>query len=73
MSNGHAFVGVSLVSVACSLGMLIDVRMSASLIGCLGQARFPFFFWVFVTHPGHASLRSLFDVVMAPLVARDFR
>ncbi len=32
MSNGHAFVGVSLVSVACSLGMLIDVRMSASLL-----------------------------------------
>jgi hypothetical protein len=43
--------------------------MSASLIGCLGQAHFPFFFWVIVTHPGHASLRSLFDAVMAPLHA----
>ena len=43
--------------------------MSASLIGCLGQARFPSFFWVFVAHPGHASLRSLVDTVMAPLHA----
>jgi hypothetical protein len=43
--------------------------MAASLIGCLGQARFPSFFWVFVTHPGHASLRSLVDAVMAPLHA----
>jgi hypothetical protein len=43
--------------------------MAASLIGCLGQARFPFFFWVIVTHPGHASLRSLVDAVMAPLHA----
>ena len=34
-------------------------RMSASLIGYLGQALFPCLFWVFVTHPGHASLRSL--------------
>ena len=44
-------------------------RRSASLIGCLGQARFPSFFWVFVAHPGHASLRSLFDAPMAPLHA----
>ena len=36
-------------------------RRSASLIGRLGQARFPFLFEVFVAHPGHASLRSLFD------------
>jgi hypothetical protein len=43
--------------------------MSASLIGCLGQALFPCFFWVMVTHPGHASLRSLVDAVMAPLHA----
>jgi hypothetical protein len=43
--------------------------MAASLMGCLGQARFPSFFWVFVTHPGHASLRSLVDAVMAPLHA----
>jgi hypothetical protein len=43
--------------------------MTVSLIGCLGQAHFPFFFWVIVTHPGHASLRSLFDAVMAPLHA----
>jgi len=43
--------------------------MSASLIGCLGQARFPSFYWVFVAHPGHASLRSLVDAVMAPLHA----
>jgi hypothetical protein len=35
---------------------------AASLIGCLGQARFPSFLWIFVTHPGHASLRSLVDV-----------
>jgi hypothetical protein len=34
-------------------------RTSASLIGYLGQALFPCLFWVFVTHPGHASLRSL--------------
>jgi len=27
------------------------------------------FFWDFVTHPGHASLRSLVDTVMAPLHA----
>jgi len=38
--------------------------MSASLIGCLGQAHFPSFFWVIVTHPGHASLRSLVDAMM---------
>ena len=44
-------------------------RMSASLIGFLGQARFPSFFWVIVTHPGHASLRSLVDAVLASLHA----
>jgi hypothetical protein len=44
-------------------------RRSASLIGCLGQARFPCFFWVIVAHPGHASLRSLVDALMAPLHA----
>ena len=43
--------------------------MTASLIGCLGQARFPSFFWVIVTHPGHASLRSLVDAMKAPLHA----
>ena len=43
--------------------------MSPSLIGCLGQARFPYLFWVIVTHPGHASLRSLVDAVLAPLHA----
>ena len=43
--------------------------MAASLIRFLGQARFPSFFWVIVTHPGHASLRSLVDAVMAPLHA----
>ncbi len=43
--------------------------MSASLIGCLGQARFPCLFWVIVTHPGHASLRSLVDAMTAPLHA----
>jgi hypothetical protein len=43
--------------------------MSASLIGCLGQAHFPSFFRVIVTHPGHASLRSLVDAVLAPLHA----
>jgi hypothetical protein len=26
--------------------------------------------WVFVTHTGHASLRSLVDAVMAPLMVR---
>jgi hypothetical protein len=41
----------------------------SSLIGCLGQARFPSFFWVIVAHPGHASLRSLVDAMMAPLHA----
>ena len=44
-------------------------RKSDSLIGCLGQAHFPSFFWAFVAHPGHASLRSLVDAVMAPLHA----
>ena len=43
--------------------------MTASLIGCLGQAHFPSFFWVFVAHPGHASLRSLVDTVMESLHA----
>ena len=43
--------------------------MTASLIGRLGQARFPCFFWGIVAHPGHASLRSLFYAVMAPLHA----
>ena len=43
--------------------------MTASLIGFLGQALFPRFFWVIVTHPGHASLRSLFGAQMAPLHA----
>jgi hypothetical protein len=44
-------------------------RTAASLIGCLGQAHFPSFFWVIVTHPGHASLRSLVDAILAPLHA----
>ena len=44
-------------------------RAAASLIGCLGQARFPSFFWAFVSHPGHASLRSLGDAMVAPLHA----
>ena len=43
--------------------------MTASLIVYLGQAYFPFCFWVIVTHPGHASLRSLVDTLMAPLHA----
>ncbi len=43
--------------------------MAASLIGCLGQAHFPFLFWGLAAHPGHASLRSLVDAVMAPLHA----
>lgn len=43
--------------------------MIASLIGRLGQARFPSFSWIIVTHPGHASLRSLVDAVLAPLHA----
>ncbi len=43
--------------------------MAASLIGCLGQALFPLYNRVIVAHPGHASLRSLFDAVMAPLHA----
>ena len=43
--------------------------MSASLIGSLVQARFPCFFGVVVTYPGHASLRSLVDAVMSPLHA----
>jgi hypothetical protein len=33
--------------------------MTASLIGCLGQALFPLYNRVIVAHPGHASLRSL--------------
>ena len=44
-------------------------RMAASLIGCLGQAHFPCYFWAIVAHPGHASLRSLVDTVMASLHA----
>lgn len=35
--------------------------MSASLIGRLGQARFPSLVGITFAHPGHASLRSLFD------------
>jgi len=37
------------------------VSMTASLIGLIGQARFPFSIGAFVAHPGHASLRSLVD------------
>ncbi len=44
-------------------------RTFASLIGYLGQARFPSFFRVTATHPGHASLRSLVDALVAPLKA----
>ena len=36
-------------------------EMSASLIGRLGQARFPSLYGIIVAHPGHASLRSLGD------------
>jgi len=36
--------------------------MHTSLIGYLGQALFPCLFWVFVTHPGHASLRKTFHL-----------
>ena len=43
--------------------------MSPSLIGFRGQARFPYFLRVMVTHLGHASLRSLVDAVRAPLHA----
>ena len=46
-----------------------DAAKAASLIGSLGQARFPCLFWGIVTHPGNASLRSLVDAVMAPLHA----
>ncbi|AML53027.1 hypothetical protein RC74_18755 [Falsihalocynthiibacter arcticus] len=42
---------------------------AASLIGCFGQAHVPSFFWVIVTHRGHASLRSLVNAVLAPLHA----
>jgi hypothetical protein len=49
--------------------MQVTKPMSVSLIGCLGQAHFPSFFWVIVAHPGHASLRSLFGAVMASLHA----
>lgn len=38
-------------------------RMAASLIGCLGQARFPSFSWIVFSLPGHASLRSLIDAI----------
>ena len=51
------------------LGHFTRPSRSASLIGCLGQARFPSFFWVIIAHPGHASLRSLIDALMAPLHA----
>jgi hypothetical protein len=44
------------------------LQMPVSLIGCLGQAHFPFS-WIIVTHPGHASLRSLIDDLMSPLHA----
>jgi len=40
-------------------------RTSASLAGCLGQVLFPSLFWIIVAHPGHASIRSLVDAVMA--------
>ena len=43
--------------------------MTASLIGCLAQARFPSFFWVYVAHPGHASFRSLVEAMMTSLHA----
>lgn len=39
----------------------LSSRMSPSLIGRLGQARFPSLFRIVVAHPGHASLRSLGD------------
>jgi hypothetical protein len=42
-----------------ALSILHLQRRSASLIGYLGQALFPCLFWVCVSHPGHASLRSL--------------
>ncbi len=45
------------------------LRKPAALFRCLGQAHFPSFFWVFVTHPGHAPLSSLVDAMLAPLQA----
>jgi len=46
-----------------------DFAKYASLIGYLGQALFPCIFWIIVTHPGHTSLRSLVDAMMATLQA----
>ncbi len=43
--------------------------MPASLIGRLGQARFPSLIGIVVAHPGHASLRSLGDAALASLHA----
>jgi hypothetical protein len=43
-----------------TIRLMCQTGMSASLIGCLGQALFPLFNWAIVIHPGHASLRSLF-------------
>ena len=59
----------SILTQTAQQPLVRHVTMSASLIGFLGQAHFPSFCRVFVTHPGHASLRSLVDAVMAPLHA----
>ena len=56
-------------NAGCNRSNVTRPRMAASLIGRLGQAHFPLFLWIIVTHPGHASLRSLVDAVMAPLHA----
>lgn len=56
-------------SQAVFLGRKADFANAASLIGCLGQAHFPSFFRIIVSHPGHASLRSLVDALLAPLHA----
>jgi hypothetical protein len=56
-------------NAGCRCSIFGPDRGTASLLGCLGQARFSFLFRVFVTHPGHASLRSLVDAVLAPLHA----
>ena len=37
----------------------IPQRRSTSLIGCLGQAHFPYVLRTEIVYPGHASLRSL--------------
>jgi hypothetical protein len=50
-------------------GLGADFAKFASLIGCLGQAHFPSFFRIIVSHPGHSSLRSLVDALLAPLQA----